>query len=853
MARTPGLSQKAADSQGLPAGFKTYSPYPFGGMNTQAAPHAIADTDFTWVENFVRLGDGNLRTLWDKGDPIYTAPGGRTIVYYMFYTLATSYYAAVFLDDGSAVQVSLPSSSTTVIGASGFYDPMTGYLPYAKQWGSTYLLICNRNTVNDYWAWDGTLLYGAGTSAPDGVVLLSGGFDYNAPPMIAAYGGSGSGMTFDSKVDTGSVVQVTITNPGSGYRPSDVVQLQFAGGGSDSSAILESVLTAGTVGGTSVTAPGSGYLTVPTVAFSGGGGSGATGVAVLTGTTVTSITLTNPGTGYTSAPSVTISGGSGTGATAIAVLNPQGVASVFVADGGTGFTSVPLITFVGGGGSGATGLVILNPTSIAYANLTSGGSGYTSAPTVTINTDPAFGGTPATITAHIVGDRVGFLTVDDPGSGYTTPAELVFTDGDGAGAGGTVVFAPTSIASVVVSNIGKFYTDVPAVEVTPGANNSAYATVTLMPFGVSGSAMETFLSRVWIIDPAIQPNSTTPPGNIFQFSAAESIVDFATSDGGGQQTNTDSFLQTKYVNIRQSAGYLYLFGDGSGSVISNVTTSGQPVTTTFNYQNVDPQSGLFWRDSIQDFGRSIILGNETGLFGLYGGAITNISVNIQQTFNKLIMPENGGVVPSSATATIFNVKHSVNLMTLTDPDSGVNRNVMLLWNEKNWTVASQSVDMKIIASRKVGSTYSCYGSDGVSIYPFFATPSVSLTKRIDTKVYGADRMFMQKDVLAAWMVGQSHTADPVTAAWGLVLSGISPLVAAGHPTPYDSPQQNRVAANITVQPSFSSPEPYWGLFGTGIGSEACTMAQMRMMSNAADFTLGNLLIGYTERLAYYGQ
>jgi hypothetical protein len=48
-------------------------------------------------------------------------------------------------------------AQTTIGPAGTFYNETTGYLPYARQWGSIYLLICNRNTTNDYWAWDGTL------------------------------------------------------------------------------------------------------------------------------------------------------------------------------------------------------------------------------------------------------------------------------------------------------------------------------------------------------------------------------------------------------------------------------------------------------------------------------------------------------------------------------------------------------------------------------------------------------------------------------------------------------------------------------------------------------------------------
>ena len=178
------------------------------------------------------------------------------------------------------------------------------------------------------------------------------------------------------------------------------------------------------------------------------------------------------------------------------------------------------------------------------------------------------------------GDKVGSISITDAGSGITDNISVTFSGGGGSGAGATVVLTPTSIASVVVSSTGQFYTSLPAVEVSAGANNSAYATVDLMPYGISGSAMETFLSRVWIVNPATQPFSTIPPGNLWFYSAPGSIWDFATSDGGGSSVNTDSFLQTQYVNVRQSSGYLYFFGNGSVSVLSNVNTSGSPATTT---------------------------------------------------------------------------------------------------------------------------------------------------------------------------------------------------------------------------------------------------------------------------------
>lgn len=919
---SPGLTQKAQESLGLPPGFRTYSPYPFAGMNLQASPVGMADQEFLWVENLIRLGDGNFRAAWDVGAAAYTAPTGKTIVNFTFYTIGSTFYVAVFLSDGSAVQIDTTTLAQTTIGTSGFYTG-SGQLPFGRQWGTQYLLISNRNTPNDYWAWDGALLYGAGTAAPNGVNLLSGGFDYSSTPTVTPYGGQGTGMVVVPSVSGGQVVELKITNPGTGYEVNDVVQLAFSGGGSDTSAILEANLDAGGVGGVTITAPGSGYTAAtvafsggggsgaagnvvisngvtsvslssggsgyvsPTVSFSGGGGTGAAATAVVTSGVITAINvtdagsgytsaptvsitdlgpgtgaaataavdngvvqgveITNPGSGYTSAPTVTITG-DGTGATAIALLAPAGVQSVTVTNGGTGFTSVPLLNFVGGGGAGATGLVKLTPTSIAKINLTASGSGYAQAPTVSIK---GGGGSGASFQVVMSGDKVAAVNVLNGGSGYTGSATVQFITGPGGNttaAGGVVVYTPTSIGSVIVSNSGQDYTSAPAVEVQPGANNSAYATVSLMPFGVSGSAMETYLSRVWIVNPATDPFSTVPPGGNYSVSAPGSIFDFATSDGGVAGLNTDSFLQRRYVGVRQSSGYLYFFGDGSISVVSNVSTSGTPTTTTFNYQNVDPQAGLDWRDSLQDFGRSTIIGNATGIYGLYGGAATKISGKLDALFvNAVFPPVEGAVTPTSGIATLFNIKHYLCLLSVIDPDTSAQRNVMLTWNEKDWVVTSQTVNLVQIATQKRASSYTTWGTDGTGLYPLFQRPSSSLVKRLDTKFYGTDKVFIQKQALGTWIQATdlSSAQSGISGTLSMVVSGLSAQDA------FNPSDASLVTSKILNQPVIFSPSPFWSLWGTSLNGQSFVSLGMRLTTQSPDFKLGNWVVGYMDSHAFY--
>ena len=148
---------------------------------------------------------------------------------------------------------------------------------------------------------------------------------------------------------------------------------------------------------------------------------------------------------------------------------------------------MPSITFEGGGGAGAVGTAVLTGTSVVAVNLTAGGTGYNQAPGVVF---VGGGGTGAAGTAILNGDIIAEVQITNGGSGYTGPIELFFnvqSGNPGTGAGGYVVYAPTSIGSVIVSSSGQNYTSAPAVIVGSSANTSAYATVNLMPYGVSGS------------------------------------------------------------------------------------------------------------------------------------------------------------------------------------------------------------------------------------------------------------------------------------------------------------------------------------------------------------------------------
>lgn len=732
------LAAKEQQRLGLPDGFEKASPWPFGSMNQEDDRAAIADSEFYWVENYIRIGGGYYRTLWDKGPPLYTAPPALTQISFFWFNVNSTLYCAVFLSDGSAVQVST-SGATVQIGPAGTFWETGAGAPACTLQSGQYLLIANNFGANNYWVWDGKILYEAGTAGPI-VDLIAGGSKYISPPLLTAFGGQGSGLTATATVTNGSVTAVTITNPGQNYGPSDIVQFAFSGGGSDSSPILVATLASSGVVSVLLTNAGQDYTSAPTVTFTAASGSGAAATAVISGGSVFSVTMTSTGAGYTAPPTVTFTDGGGTGATGVAQLAGAAVASIAVTSGGTGFKSAPTLTITGGGGSGAT----------ATASLSNG-----------------------------------------------------------------------AISSVSVTSGGSNYTGIPAVVVSPGFNKSAYAEAEMMPFGISGAAMESFENRVWLFDLYSPPPIVNALA--YEVSAPSSFTDFGTGDGGLLTTNNQPINSTRFIAAKQSNGYLYPILDSSADVISNVQTGGSPTSTTLNYQNVDPQNGAAWRDTVQYFGLSVLMANRTGIYGLYGGALKKISKKITRLIDGAVFPENGGATPSGAVASIHTIRCYLCLMTITDPFTKEPRTVMLGWDESGWFVVSQSLALTYIGSQVQNSEYTAWGTDGRSLYPLLATPSPLTTKMLSTKLYGAqsaptiklaDMLFVQTQDKSSNAAGVVMTAT-VDSELGALFSVYNPLNFAG-------------------QPNF--PTAVDDLYGTTIG--------VTLASQSLDYVVRHLAIGY---------
>ena len=554
----------------------------------------------------------------------------------------------------------------------------------------TYLSSANIN-VQDYilaFENNGSAEYFNLATSTQGNVAVTGTFS-NTGISIAQYnnerviiGDPSEGLfTWDgnSVVSIGGVGLIGITNPGSNYTtaPNVVISAPNQSNGIQATAVATITTGAGGVQSIQVIATGSGFTSVPTVTIGApnvSGGVQATAGATIQGGSVVAITVTQAGSGYTSIPSVSITGGGGSSATANATLSSGIVNSITLTNAGTGYTSPPTVSISGGGGTNAA----------ALAELTTFAKG-----TVTI-------------------------LVNNGGSGYTNAANTVvtITGGSGANAAGTAIVSGGQVTQVVMTNPGTGYTSTPTVTITGGgATTNATATAVVNLDSIVDVA--TFSGRVWVA-----------AGRTVTFSAAGSYSDFS-SISAGYFTLTDSTLHGNIQSMLSANNFLYIFGDDSINVFSDlrVTTTG---STLFTNTNVSASIGSKRPYAVFPYFRSVLFMNDYGVYALVGSTTSKISDNLDGIFPLIDFSQ-----PVSAGQVLLNnILCAAFSFTYNDPSVGA-RAIQAVFFEKKWFITSQGA-LTYVTSAPVSGLVNMYGVTGKSLYRLYGSSTASINSTIKT-------------------------------------------------------------------------------------------------------------------------
>lgn len=400
---------------------------------------------------------------------------------------------------------------------------------------------------------------------------------------------------------------------------------------------------------------------------------------------------------------------------------------------------------------------------VTSINRASNGTGYAPNDTGTVNT----GDGNATYIVNTV-DGLGGVTgahITAPGTNYLTAKDVATSVGGGqpgVGTGFTIditvssppgpitgfTLAPIGVVTgYTITAPGTLYVPGSASTVDGGGQPGVGTGFTLdltvssatMPSGVGGTAIETYAAHVWIVN-----------GDVLLWSAPASVTDFSTSNGGGSLTSNESSLRVRYTKPKQTNGYLYLFGDSSISYVSGVQTTGSPPTTTFTLQNIDPEVGTPWPDSVSSIGSNIIFANVWGVHVSFGGRATKVSSELDGILGNIAT--SGNILPSAAKGVIFGRRVWMLLVDLVDQFTFQSTRKLLIWDEKRWSTTSQTVLMTFIAAQEIESTLIPWGTDGTSIYQLCSVATDTLTKTLRSKFWAPQSYAMIKGESRFWMV-----------------------------------------------------------------------------------------------------
>ncbi len=275
-----------------------------------------------------------------------------------------------------------------------------------------------------------------------------------------------------------------------------------------------------------------------------------------------------------------------------------------------------------------TGGTIGASSSLVTAAITAAGTGYTAGDFLT-----ASGGTLTTasqapasqqnqrLIINVVtvggGGAITGISITNPGYYQAAPANAVaVTGGTGTGATFTCTW---SVANPYIIAPGVDYT-APVVQAFIGGVWVGYSMTIQSSGTLLGTAIAVYAGRVWVaIDRTVQ------------FTDVDSYSSFG--GAGGSFTINDSYLHNTITALAAANNYLYIFGDDSVDILSNVTVVNG--ITQFSRINASSSIGTNQPRSIFPFQRSLAFANNSGFYVLSGATPEKISDKIDDFVNAI--------------------------------------------------------------------------------------------------------------------------------------------------------------------------------------------------------------------------
>jgi len=382
-----------------------------------------------------------------------------------------------------------------------------------------------------------------------------------------------------------------------------------------------------------------------------------------------------------------------------------GVGSIGIVNGGSGYSSTPAVVISAPnqtGGIQAEAEAIITANAVTSITLTEAGSGYTSAPTVTIS---GGGGANANAVASLITFSTGTVSVlvTNGGTNYTNVANTVVTiaGGGGTNAAGQAIISGNQIINVIMTNAGSGYSNASNITVTITGGGGTNATAKAIINSEELSGIQTFSGRTWISQ-----------GRTVSYTAAGTYNDF-TSVSAGSLTLTDNTLHSNIVQLLSANNFLYIFGEDSINVFSDVRVTNTG-TTIFTNTNVSASVGTRLPYAIFPYFRSVLFMNEYGVYALVGSTTSKLSDALDGVFPNIDFTTAtvtaGQVLLNNILCAAFNIRYN---------DLGTYRYIQAVFFERKWFFTNQRSDLKLTMSIPSDGKIKMFGTNGKNLYHLY--------------------------------------------------------------------------------------------------------------------------------------
>ncbi len=314
---------------------------------------------------------------------------------------------------------------------------------------------------------------------------------------------------------------------------------------------------------------------------------------------------------------------------------------------------------------------------------------------------------------------IGTVTVNNGGSNYSAPTVTFGAPGETGGvtATGEVVLVGNAVSQIIITEAGSGYTSAPTVTITDPTGANANVTCTL--FSQNGTGIATFSGRTWIAD-----------GRTVYYSAADTYNDFI-SVSSGFITLTDSTLRTDIAAIIAANNFLYIFGEDSINVFSDVRVNSTTGETIFTNTNVSASIGSGFKYAIFPYFRSMLFMNRYGIYALVGATTSKISDDIDGVFPDVdfTKPITGGQV------LLNNILCAAWTFTYNEQTNGTTtaREIQAVFFDRKWFFTSQGDTITRTAPAVISGNIIMYGTTGQDLIKFYQ----NTTSGIDWEVVSA--------------------------------------------------------------------------------------------------------------------